>query len=155
MNALNKPGFLQNNKTFQTIFGRNLLHELNIIIPEETLIVTMEDLWDNFSNFFTKNVQVHLVKNLDINTLESDYEKAKKEKKRKKKKNPKRCQMEGCRKKLPITAYDCRCEKRFCNLHSSSESHNCTFDYKTFHRNNLVDKAGLGGGIADKIIDRV
>ncbi len=82
-------------------------------------------------------------------------EKATKEKKRKKKKNPKRCQMEGCRKKLPITAYDCRCEKRFCNLHSSSESHNCTFDYKTFHRNNLVDKAGLGGGIADKIIDRV
>ena len=77
MNALNKPEFLQNNKTFQTIYGRNLLHELNIIIPEETLIVTMEDLWGNFSNFFTKNVQVHLVKNLDINTLESDYEKIK------------------------------------------------------------------------------
>ncbi len=77
MNALNKPGFLQNNKAFQTIYGRNLLHELNIIIPEETLIVTMEDLWGNFSNFFTKNVQVHLVKNLDINTLESDYEKIK------------------------------------------------------------------------------
>ena len=37
----------------------------------------MEDLWGNFSNFFTKNVQVHLVKNLDINTLESDYEKIK------------------------------------------------------------------------------
>ena len=73
MNALNKPGFLQNNKTFQTIFGRNLLHELNIIIPEETLIVTMEDLWDNFSNFFTKNVQVHLVKNLDIAQPGSEF----------------------------------------------------------------------------------
>ena len=56
MNALNKPGFLQNNKTFQTIYGRNLLHELNIIIPEETLIVTMEDLWGNFSNFFKSMV---------------------------------------------------------------------------------------------------
>ena len=77
MNALNNPKFLLNNKTFQTIYGRNLLHELNIIIPNETLIVTMEDLWDDFSNFFTKNVQVHLVKNLDINTLESDYEKIK------------------------------------------------------------------------------
>ena len=54
MNALNKPGFLQNNKTFQTIFGRNLLHELNIIIPEETLIVTMEDLWDDFQVFLQK-----------------------------------------------------------------------------------------------------
>ncbi len=77
MNSLNRPEFLLNNKTFQTIYGRNLLHELNIIIPNETLIVTMEDLWDDFSNFFTKNVQVHLVKNLDINTLESDYEKTK------------------------------------------------------------------------------
>ena len=77
MNSLNRPEFLLNNKTFQTIYGRNLLHELNIIIPNETLIVTMEDLWDDFSNFFTKNVQVHLVKNLDINTLEIDYEKTK------------------------------------------------------------------------------
>jgi len=58
MNSLNRPEFLLNNKTFQTIYGRNLLHELNIIIPNETLIVTMEDLWDDFSNFFTKNVQV-------------------------------------------------------------------------------------------------
>ena len=54
MNSLNRPEFLLNNKTFQTIYGRNLLHELNIIIPNETLIVTMEDLWDDFSNFFTK-----------------------------------------------------------------------------------------------------
>ena len=29
MNALNNPKFLLNNKTFQTIYGRNLLHELN------------------------------------------------------------------------------------------------------------------------------
>ena len=33
MNRLNKPEFLLNNKTFQTIYGRNLLHELNKIIP--------------------------------------------------------------------------------------------------------------------------
>ena len=44
MNRLNKPEFLLNNKTFQTIYGRNLLHELNIIIPDKTLIVTMNDL---------------------------------------------------------------------------------------------------------------
>ena len=54
MNMLDNPKFLLNNKTFPTIYGRNLLHELNIIIPNETLIVTMEDLWDNFSssNFY-------------------------------------------------------------------------------------------------------
>ena len=36
MNKLNKPDFLLNNKIFQTIYGRNLLSELNIIIPNET-----------------------------------------------------------------------------------------------------------------------
>ena len=56
MNALNNPKFLLNNKTFQTIYGRNLLHELNIIIPNETLIVTMEDLWNDFSNFFNMSL---------------------------------------------------------------------------------------------------
>ena len=54
MNALNNPKFLLNNKTFPTIYGRNLLHELNIIIPEDTLIVTMKDLWEDFSSFFKK-----------------------------------------------------------------------------------------------------
>ena len=77
MDKLNKPEFLLNNKTFQTIYGRNLLHELNIIIPDKTLIVTMNDLWESFSSIFTKNVQVYLVKNLDINTLLNDYEKTK------------------------------------------------------------------------------
>jgi len=77
MNELDNPQFLLNNKTFQTIYGRNLLHELNIIIPNDTLVVTMEDLWENFSIFFNKNLQVHFVKNLDINTLENDYEKIK------------------------------------------------------------------------------
>ena len=77
MNALDNPKFLLNNKTVQTIYGRNLLHELNMIIPNKTLIVTMEDLWNNLSNFFKKNTQVHFVKNLDINTLENEYEKIK------------------------------------------------------------------------------
>lgn len=74
---------------------------------------------------------------------------------KKKKRKPKRCQMEGCKKKLLITAYDCRCEKRFCNLHSSAESHNCSFDYKAFYRKNLENKGGLGGGNFDKVENRV
>ena len=77
MNMLDNPKFLLNNKTFPTIYGRNLLHELNMIVPNKTLIVTMEDLWNNLSNFFKKNTQVHFVKNLDINTLENEYEKIK------------------------------------------------------------------------------
>ena len=77
MENFKKPNFLLNSKTFSTIYGRNLLYELNIILPQDALIVTMKDLWDRFENYFTKNVQVHFVKNLNIETLENDYEKFK------------------------------------------------------------------------------
>ena len=77
MENFKKPNFLLNSKTFPTIYGRNLLHELNIILAEDALIVTMKDLWDKFENYFTKNVQVHFVKNLNIETLENDYERFK------------------------------------------------------------------------------
>ena len=77
MENFKKPSFLLNSKTFSTIYGRNLLHELNIILPQDALIVTMKDLWDRFENYFTKNIQVHFVKNLNIETLENDYDKFK------------------------------------------------------------------------------
>jgi|MGYP001293582460 glycerol-1-phosphate dehydrogenase [NAD(P)+] len=77
MENFKKPNFLLNSKTFSTIYGRNLLYELNIILPQDALIVTMKDLWDRFENYFTKNVQVHFVKNLNIETLENDYDKFK------------------------------------------------------------------------------
>jgi len=89
------------------------------------------------------------------NTLQSSNKDNTQEIKKKKKKIPKRCQLKGCKKKLPITAFDCRCEKRFCIVHTYAENHNCTFDYKTFHRQNLVEKAGLGGGEIDKVGERV
>uniref|UniRef100_A0A6C0EME4 AN1-type domain-containing protein n=1 Tax=viral metagenome TaxID=1070528 RepID=A0A6C0EME4_9ZZZZ len=73
----------------------------------------------------------------------------------KKKTTPKRCQLKGCKKKLSITAFDCKCEKRFCNLHIYSENHNCTFDYKSLYKQNLIDRAELGGGKVDKVGDRV
>lgn len=77
MENFKRPNFLLNSKTFSTIYGRNLLYELNIILPQDALIVTMKDLWDRFENYFTKNVQVHFVKNLNIETLENDYDKFK------------------------------------------------------------------------------
>ena len=74
---------------------------------------------------------------------------------KKKKKTSKRCQLKGCKKKLRLTAFDCKCEKRFCNLHIYSENHNCTFDYKSLYKQNLIDRAELGGGEVDKVGDRV
>jgi len=106
-------------------------------------------------DFTAKLPPMTMVKPIDNkiaeNTIEStgDIQDVKK----KKKKTPKRCQLKGCKKKLLITAFDCRCNKKFCNVHTSAENHNCTFDYKTFHRQNLV--SGLGGGLVDKVGDRV
>jgi len=111
-------------------------------------------------NFTAKLPPMTMVKPIDNKITENTLQSSNKDntqeiKKTKKKKTPKRCQLKGCKKKLPITAFDCRCKKRFCNLHTYSENHNCTFDYKTFHRQNLVDRAELGGGLADKVGDRV
>ena len=43
---------------------------------------------------------------------------------------PKRCQHDGCKKKIPITAHSCRCSLYHCQLHRLPTTHNCTFDYK-------------------------
>ena len=113
---------------------------------------------DNCKPTFTINDKLPpMTKKMDFeNVAEKKAPKVEKPNKgKKKKKKPKRCQMEGCKKKLPITAYDCRCEKRCCNLHSSAESHNCSFDYKAFYRKNLESKGGLGGGKFDRVENRV
>jgi len=112
---------------------------------------------ENQKPIFTFNEKLPpMTKKVEIEkTAEKKAPKVEKPKKNKTKQKPKRCQMEGCKKKLPITAYDCRCEKRFCNLHSSAESHNCSFDYKAFYRKNLENKGGLGGGNFDKVENRV
>jgi len=98
-------------------------------------------------NFTDKLPPMTIVQPIDNKIIENTPQK------KKKKKPSKRCQLKGCKKKLSITAFDCKCKKRFCNLHIYSENHNCTFDYKTFHRQNLV--SGLGGGEIDKVGDRV
>lgn len=53
-------------------------------------------------------------------------------------KPPKRCMKEGCKCKLTLTDFACRCDKYFCSQHRISECHNCTFDYKGFSREILL-----------------
>ena len=45
--------------------------------------------------------------------------------------------MEECKKKLPITAFPCRCGNQYCELHRSDVVHKCTFDYKKENINYL------------------
>ena len=71
---LNKPKFIRDNDTFLTIYGRNLLAELDIILPDNYLIVTMEDLWEKYKhNFKNKQKNVYIVKGLDINKVNEDF----------------------------------------------------------------------------------
>ena len=40
------------------------------------------------------------------------------------------CAAAGCKKRLPLTAVECKCGLSFCSNHRYAEQHNCQFDYK-------------------------
>jgi hypothetical protein len=44
---------------------------------------------------------------------------------------PKRCQHEGCKVKLMLADFACRCSGFYCSFHRFSEAHMCAFDYKS------------------------
>ena len=65
-----------------------------------------------------------------INTTNIKKAKTKKAKKAKKS----RCALEGCRKKLEVTDWACKCDKKFCQKHRTAPSHSCTYNWKTCHQ---------------------
>ena len=67
----NLPDFLKNKDQFQTIYGRNLLAEVANIIPSNSLIVTMQDLWSKWQNLFEGlQVQVHFADSMEVKNLD-------------------------------------------------------------------------------------
>jgi predicted nucleic acid binding AN1-type Zn finger protein len=50
---------------------------------------------------------------------------------------PKKCECEGCKKKLILSDVQCKCKKYFCNMHRFADNHNCEFDYRSDGINNL------------------
>ncbi|KAL3657527.1 hypothetical protein V7S43_017494 [Phytophthora oleae] len=63
-------------------------------------------------------------------------------------KNKKRCW--ECKKKVGLTAIECRCGYVFCSLHRFEDQHNCTFDFKTSDRAELA-RRNPGGGAFSKL----
>ncbi|KAJ8493731.1 hypothetical protein OPV22_015452 [Ensete ventricosum] len=47
----------------------------------------------------------------------------------------KRCST--CRKKVGLTGFRCRCGDLFCGRHRYSDTHDCSFDYKAFGREQI------------------
>ncbi|KAF9668267.1 hypothetical protein SADUNF_Sadunf15G0111200 [Salix dunnii] len=60
---------------------------------------------------------------------------------------------ECCNKKVGLTGFKCRCGKTFCGVHRYAKEHSCTFDFKTFDRNNLAKQNPLVDG--DKLDARI
>ena len=50
-----------------------------------------------------------------------------------------RCNYEGCKVKLSLSAFACRCDKKFCSAHRPSEMHSCAYDYKGEQSKNLLN----------------
>ena len=73
----------------------------------------------------------------------------------KKIKKQKRCGYCKCKKKLSLTALQCKCGKKFCMKHFNAEKHNCSFDFDARAKQYLNDKVRLEGTVSDKIRDRI
>ncbi len=52
--------------------------------------------------------------------------------------NSKRCCADGCKKKLMLSDFPCKCGKKHCATHRAPEVHACTFDFKASHREILL-----------------
>ncbi|KAL4168030.1 hypothetical protein KRP22_011437 [Phytophthora ramorum] len=63
-------------------------------------------------------------------------------------KNKKRCW--ECRKKVTLTAIECRCGFVFCGAHRYADQHKCTFDFKASDRAELA-RLNPGGGQFKKL----
>ena len=50
----------------------------------------------------------------------------------------KRCCMEGCKKKLMLSDFPCKCGKKHCATHRAPEIHACSYDFKQSQREILL-----------------
>ena len=67
-------------------------------------------------------------------------------------KKPKRCQLDGCNKKLGLTDFACKCKQFYCIAHRFSDNHSCTFDYKATEKEVLKKQlAEVKASCIDKI----
>ena len=45
--------------------------------------------------------------------------------------NNKYCAFDGCKKKIKLTDFKCRCDKYYCLTHKHPETHHCDYNYKS------------------------
>ncbi|KAL7167650.1 hypothetical protein ACSBR2_038167 [Camellia fascicularis] len=47
----------------------------------------------------------------------------------------------GCKRKVGLTGFRCRCGDLFCSKHRYSDHHDCSFDYKRWKRSDCARKS--------------
>lgn len=65
------------------------------------------------------------------------------------KKEQRRCGAAGCKKKLTLTDFPCKCCTKFCSAHRLPEEHSCTFDFKA------AGKVLLGTQLVSAVKDKI
>jgi predicted nucleic acid binding AN1-type Zn finger protein len=65
------------------------------------------------------------------------------------KRDQRRCGASGCKKKLALTDFPCKCSTKFCSAHRLPEEHSCTFDFKA------AGKALLGSQRVSAVKDKI
>jgi predicted nucleic acid binding AN1-type Zn finger protein len=58
-----------------------------------------------------------------------------------------------CKKKVGLTAIECRCGNVYCGVHRMAEKHACTFDFKSFGRS-FIEKANERV-VAESLVDKL
>tara|TARA_X000000368_G_scaffold412794_1_gene399749 strand:+ start:765 stop:998 length:234 start_codon:yes stop_codon:yes gene_type:complete len=47
------------------------------------------------------------------------------------------CNYEGCKKKIKLTDFPCKCKQYYCKIHKFPNLHNCNYDYKEIFKKKL------------------
>lgn len=66
---------------------------------------------------------------------------------------PKRCCAEGCKKKLGMLDFVCKCGLTHCAAHRHAENHGCTYDYK-MDQNKFLSTT-MGGPVVAKKVEHI
>jgi hypothetical protein len=66
---------------------------------------------------------------------------------------PKKCCLEGCKKKLLLSDYPCKCTQMFCSAHRFPEVHSCTYDFKKAAKDELMKR--IGSAVIGKKLDTI
>ena len=69
------------------------------------------------------------------------------------KERPTRCCFTGCKKKLLLSDFPCRCGEFHCSSHRASEAHSCTYDYKKDNKEFLLKT--MSTAVIGKKIDMI